>query len=168
MSSKKITNRTKVFYCAVCDYTTSYKKDYNKHVNTIKHRRKIGEISEKFENVCSGCGKKYKHSSGLSRHKKICKMILDKKLPLGEKSYPNYNGKMITDFSNFKKKNEKNKKNKKKSQKNKEKNKEKEKIEELKKKVESLETKLLEQKVESLETQLKLKEETINAYEKQS
>ena len=28
--------------------------------------------------------------------------------------------------------------------------------------------KLLEQKVESLETQLKLKEETINAYEKQS
>ncbi len=165
-------NRTKLFFCQACDYTTPYKKDYRKHLNTNKHRRNIGSISKKSQNLCCVCGKTYKHRSGLSRHKKICIQFRKKMLSFGEKSYPNVTIKKVSNLSYFEeneKKIEKIKEKNKKLEKIKEKEKyENEKIEELKKKVESLETKLLEQKVESLETQLKLKEETINAYEKQS
>ena len=95
-------NRTKLFFCQFCDYTTPYKKDYKKHINTIKHRRKIGQIL-KNKMLCSGCGKTYKHRSGLSRHKKICIEFLNKMLPLGEKSYPNVTIKKVSNLSYFKK-----------------------------------------------------------------
>jgi len=71
------------FSCEKCDYTTSNKKDYTKHINTNKH--KINEIqgfsietpqkSPKIPNHECSCGKIYKDNSGLWRHKKICTFI---------------------------------------------------------------------------------------------
>ena len=36
---KKSEKIRKIFHCKYCDYTTSDKKDYNKHLLTAKHKR---------------------------------------------------------------------------------------------------------------------------------
>jgi len=62
-----------IFYCEKCHYTTSNKKDFNKHHNTKKHLSNDfqGKNPPKTHYDCS-CGKSYKDYSGLWRHKKKC------------------------------------------------------------------------------------------------
>ena len=83
----------KKFNCEKCDYSTSDKKDWNKHLSTRKHKMVTfsGQKSEdeniiitppvksilssKNNNnrklyICNLCSKKYKFNSGLSRHMK--------------------------------------------------------------------------------------------------
>ena len=72
------------FVCINCNYNTSDKKDYNKHIGTAKHRNNtnvdipLTNIEKKSENVmefiCS-CEKKYKSRQGLYSHKKKCKSL---------------------------------------------------------------------------------------------
>ncbi len=72
------------YICKICDYNTSNKKDYNKHLLTAKHINRTNRtekspkipknpqkliIPKEFE--CE-CGKKYKARSGLWNHKKKC------------------------------------------------------------------------------------------------
>ena len=66
----------KEFICKKCDYITSNKKDYNKHLLTEKHKilTNVDNKSPKIPNkefTCE-CGKKYKHRQSLSVHKKKC------------------------------------------------------------------------------------------------
>ena len=87
--SKKVRNFK--FYCNICEYRTTNKYDWNKHLNTNKHIQKEKKnkmnknlssfnfdknevINNKESNmyICPNCNKKYKFSSGLSRHKKKC------------------------------------------------------------------------------------------------
>jgi hypothetical protein len=68
------------FCCEKCHYITSSKKDYNKHINTIKHNSNgfqslNPEKSQKIPTLECLCGKKYKDYSGLWRHKKKCNLI---------------------------------------------------------------------------------------------
>jgi len=70
------------FYCEFCDYKCSNKKDYNKHLLTLKHE-KITNGNQNSPKIplafqCQ-CGKEYKFLSGLSRHKKICQVSTEKK-----------------------------------------------------------------------------------------
>ena len=66
------------YRCEICDYNTSNKKDFRKHEETIKHKQ-LSNPSESYlknpikEYLCK-CGKKYKHGSTLSTHKKSCKV----------------------------------------------------------------------------------------------
>jgi hypothetical protein len=65
------------FHCIKCDYSTCNKKDYTKHVNTIKHKNTENQClsiqkSQKIPTFECVCGKKYKDYSGLWRHKKKC------------------------------------------------------------------------------------------------
>lgn len=62
--------------CDICNYESNHSGDFNKHLMTNKHQKNAiklrmeeGTQPQKFECVC---GKKYKYSSGLSRHKKDC------------------------------------------------------------------------------------------------
>ena len=73
-------NKTKNFFCAKCDYTTSKKSDYLKHIKTKKHLRKTHiarnankKKSQFVEYQCNYCQKIYSHRSTLSRHQKTCK-----------------------------------------------------------------------------------------------
>ena len=62
------------FYCKCCDYGTGKPSEYNKHLLTAKHENGINGIQKSPENrpyMCV-CGRKYKHSSGLYRHKAKC------------------------------------------------------------------------------------------------
>jgi hypothetical protein len=65
------------FYCECCDYTTSRKSDYNKHLATDKHKLKQNKTEKSYD--CE-CGKSYSLRSSLFNHKKSCKFILNKKL----------------------------------------------------------------------------------------
>ena len=81
---KKSAEKVPMFFtCRECDYTTSQKSHYAKHLLTRKHKmitndNKSAESAEKVpifkKHICI-CGKIYTHASGLSRHKKDCKSI---------------------------------------------------------------------------------------------
>jgi hypothetical protein len=65
-----------IFICENCDFTTCNKKDYNRHIKTIKHLKANSQWfsiqnTQKTHYECS-CGKKYVDNSGLWRHKKKC------------------------------------------------------------------------------------------------
>ena len=66
---------TKKFICEKCNYTCNRQSEYNRHLLTAKHnmeqmeQNKSPKITTPF--ICS-CGKKYKVSSGLWKHKKKC------------------------------------------------------------------------------------------------
>ena len=71
----KIPNLPKTYECISCNIITPNKKDYSKHLLTTKHLKKQNGYEKIKENPifpCE-CGNIYKHSSGLWRHKKICK-----------------------------------------------------------------------------------------------
>ena len=78
--SLKIANK---FTCECCNYNANKKSDFNKHLQSLKHKNKTilqdtTENSPKFakQYECQ-CGKIYKHHSSLYNHKKKCtgKMI---------------------------------------------------------------------------------------------
>ena len=67
------------FECNCCNYITSNKKDYNKHLLTRKHNAKVNEnINESPDYIiCENCNKKYKSRVGLWQHQKKCTPILE-------------------------------------------------------------------------------------------
>lgn len=80
--SKKIPINPQYFVCKCCDYLTYSSKDFKKHNETIKHKRRTNgsNDSEKIPKnpnsqnnkyLCN-CGKIYKYDSGFYRHKKTC------------------------------------------------------------------------------------------------
>ena len=64
---------SKIFECINCDYNTSRKSQYERHILTDKHLCLINP-NEKVpsDNFKCGCGKVYKHQSSLCAHKKKC------------------------------------------------------------------------------------------------
>jgi len=84
LAIEKSQKSRKKYECKSCDYLTSNKYDYEKHIITIKHINKeksiescdLSIISEKKSQekkfTCENCNKEYKDNSGLWRHKKKC------------------------------------------------------------------------------------------------
>jgi hypothetical protein len=79
-NDKKKSEKIRAKYeCKLCDYTTCDKKDYGKHLLTLKHINGNNDIKndndkseiQNKEFICE-CGKTYLYPSGLSRHKKKC------------------------------------------------------------------------------------------------
>ena len=74
----KTPKNPKNFVCEKCNYKSSNKKDYGKHLLTTKHKMerleqvKTPKIPKRY--TCS-CGKTYKVASGLWKHKKKCPQI---------------------------------------------------------------------------------------------
>lgn len=64
------------FICNSCDYNTSRKSSYDKHLLSSKHRlelngtNKVAKSCNKYS--CDICSKKYNTSSGLWKHKQKC------------------------------------------------------------------------------------------------
>ena len=75
-SCKKV---AKIFSCENCDYITSRKSSYDKHLLTAKHCEvtlgdKIVAKSSQIisTHICSQCNKEYSSRNGLWKHKKTC------------------------------------------------------------------------------------------------
>lgn len=79
----------RVFYCKKCNYTTTRKSNWEKHILTEKHRiskdNTIAKSNVVYSSIvesiyaCSICGKEYRHKSSLSRHYRSCLEKSEKK-----------------------------------------------------------------------------------------
>ena len=78
---QKVAKSCKIYYCDDCDYSTSRKSSWTKHILTIKHLnnaslsvtkplKKSVKSCKKY--VCDKCGGEYKSRNGLWYHKKKC------------------------------------------------------------------------------------------------
>jgi hypothetical protein len=79
MVTKKPQNNS-CFSCDSCNFITGNKKDFERHNSTRKHIEGVkwyqnGNNFTPFtpKHICE-CGKNYNYISGLSRHKKVCKI----------------------------------------------------------------------------------------------
>ena len=78
MLTKKLKKTHFTYCCEKCDFSTSNKNDYTRHLSTGKHQmltnvdKKTQKNSKPFQ--CD-CGKQYKHRQSLFVHKKKCKII---------------------------------------------------------------------------------------------
>jgi len=83
---KKEQKEPKILICKLCDFTTSKKNNYNRHILTQKHKKVVNsdiivtnsdekEQKEPIYIFECDCGKKYKYRQGLSYHKKNCGLL---------------------------------------------------------------------------------------------
>ena len=82
MATKKYYQPSITFTCNMCDYNTSSKSNYNKHILTSKHQKKYFsnslatndnvKVSESVIYQCHKCNKIYQDRTGLWRHNKKC------------------------------------------------------------------------------------------------
>ena len=80
MTDKNVAEVAKYFKCENCDYFTSKKSNYNKHLLTAKHKylqntdKNVAKVATNFNCIC---GKSYKHRQSLYTHQSKC-MFKDK------------------------------------------------------------------------------------------
>ena len=92
----KSSNTIHYFYCECCDYTTSRKNNYDKHLLTKKHvsnvSKSVSKVKQKVANkfLCIACGVNFKSRSSLWRHKKKCAGKKCPKVENEEKSSENF------------------------------------------------------------------------------
>jgi hypothetical protein len=79
MASENSEKSSIKYLCKVCDYYTSRKSQYDRHLSTAKHNGKenasswLVNASEKVpKSFKCVCGKEYKHDSSYYKHKKKC------------------------------------------------------------------------------------------------
>lgn len=90
MLTKKVPKSSEIFVCQNCDYSTSRRSQYDRHLLTAKHQnvdnvdknvdKKVPKSSKKMASEIDAegekyqclCGKIYKHRQSLSLHKKKC------------------------------------------------------------------------------------------------
>ena len=65
------------FCCELCDYVTSRKSNYQKHLLTKKHEMLTNANMKVAKHICA-CGRAYAQRSSLSRHQRTCKCRLTK------------------------------------------------------------------------------------------
>ena len=78
MITKSCKKVAKKFLCQKCDYSTSRKSSWNKHLLTAKHlndNKMVTNDNNFVDFSCEFCGKIYKYKSGLSRHRKKCNLF---------------------------------------------------------------------------------------------
>ena len=77
------------FFCEICRFVTSNKKDFSRHNLTLKHLKRMQGLKKEDDftpknpkiNQCD-CGKIYKYSQGLWKHKKKCEVFNEEVISL--------------------------------------------------------------------------------------
>jgi hypothetical protein len=68
--TKKLSKVATNYYCDICDYNTSRKSSFDKHLLTSKHIDET-KMKQNMLQKCE-CGKTFKSRTSIWRHKKIC------------------------------------------------------------------------------------------------
>ena len=110
MVTKNPQKSPKIFNCENCNYITCNKKDYNKHLTTRKHQMVTNGnymVTEKSPHLFTcDCGNIYKHKSGYSRHKNICKkspeIFCDEEVLKNNETSPDIVMQLLKDNQEFK------------------------------------------------------------------
>ena len=74
MTDKNVAKVANIFECKICNYITSKKSNYNKHLLTAKHKN-LHNTDKNVAKVASFnclCGKSYKHRQSLYTHQSKC------------------------------------------------------------------------------------------------
>jgi len=82
---------TKKYICDKCNFACSKQCDYNRHIMTLKHKRNVNGIELAINgngNFYCECGKVYKYSPGLYRHKRTCLYEEDNIISIEEENVP--------------------------------------------------------------------------------
>ena len=84
MTDKKVAKVAEKYHCECCNYFTCKKYDYEKHLQTQKHKNNTILINDTQKSAIiklffCDCGKKYKHNQSLFNHKKKCNFIIEQK-----------------------------------------------------------------------------------------
>ena len=78
---KKVPKSSKIYNCNICDYSSSRKSQYERHLSTNKHKKlqsfntssqDLTHYKENYKYICELCSKIYKSREGLWYHKKKC------------------------------------------------------------------------------------------------
>ena len=90
MYNKKVPKNDQKYFCELCDFTTSRKSQYDRHLLTLKHQNRekynknTTNYNQKSSMICE-CGKEYNHRASLYNHKKKCsyaaELNLEPKVP---------------------------------------------------------------------------------------
>ena len=81
MTDKKVAKVAENYHCKYCHYFTVKKCDFEKHIQTKKHKNNTILINDTQKSAhikmfwCE-CGKSYKHNQSLFNHKKKCNFII--------------------------------------------------------------------------------------------
>ena len=82
MTTNLVPKSSRILSCNACDYNTSRKSQYDRHIRTGKHLNKVDILQNTTILVpkvpsfsCNICDKTYKHHSSLYNHKKKCKSL---------------------------------------------------------------------------------------------
>jgi hypothetical protein len=67
----------KLFTCESCNFKCKYKRDYERHITTNKHKLLLLQNKSNIDNkyICVNCNKNFKDRSGLWKHNKCCNTI---------------------------------------------------------------------------------------------
>jgi hypothetical protein len=88
LGNQKLQKCCTFYYCKSCDYTTSRKSSYTKHLATTKHvnteygnqmeLKSCKKLQKGCNNIymCNNCNKEYINKSGLWKHKMKCKSTI--------------------------------------------------------------------------------------------
>jgi hypothetical protein len=92
--------KTPEYICQLCDFISSNKKDYKRHIQTKKHFSNENpslamDITPNYPKCQCVCGKRYVDNSGLWRHKRKCITILNKNKDTTDKDTTNKNKDMV-------------------------------------------------------------------------
>jgi hypothetical protein len=91
MDNEKSQKSRRIFICNNCEYRCYNKNDYKKHTHTIKHKKSenANVDNEKSQKVAKPnlqvkpdtykciCGKWYQYNSGLCKHRRQCKYLVN-------------------------------------------------------------------------------------------
>ena len=85
MTDKKVAKVAEKYHCKFCYYFTFKKCDFEKHLQTQKHKNNTILINDtqkvaKIKMYCCDCGKRYKHNQSLFNHKKKCEFIIEENI----------------------------------------------------------------------------------------
>jgi hypothetical protein len=78
MEAKPTLKNPNIFECKKCNFITSNKKDYNRHIMTRKHNMEaFGSMKKPQTYLCEFCNKQYRSRGSLWKHQKKCSNIPD-------------------------------------------------------------------------------------------
>ena len=72
MTNKKCEKMPNEFICEKCDFKCNKRSNFEIHLGTAKHKRRIIPNKKMTDKFTCKCGKEYKHMTSLCNHKKKC------------------------------------------------------------------------------------------------
>jgi hypothetical protein len=101
MASENVEKNEQKYKCIICNFYTSKKTDYSRHLCTLKHKNNELSINDNKKNIktycCDICTKVFNDRSGLWRHKKKCVLPLKNEVCNGNINNDNDNQSIVID-----------------------------------------------------------------------